>query len=43
MSPGRVFHTVALVCFAIAAIPWTPPVNLTALGLVFFTLGHMFP
>jgi len=44
MSPGRVFDVVAIVCFAIAASPWPPPpVNLTALGLVFFTLGHLFP
>jgi len=44
MSPGRIFDVVAIVCFAISASPWpTPPVNLTALGLVFFTLGHLFP
>ena len=43
MNPGRVFHIVALVCFAVAAIPISQPVNMTALGLVFFTLGHMFP
>jgi len=43
MSPGRIFHVVAIVCFAIAAMPFQPPVNLVALGLVFFTLGHMFP
>jgi len=44
MSPGRIFDIVAIVCFGIASVPqFTPPVNLTALGLVFFTLGHMFP
>jgi len=43
MNPGRVFDIVAIVCFGIAAIPQiAPPVNLTALGLVFFTLGHLF-
>lgn len=43
MSPGRVFYVVAAICFGIAAVPIAQPVNLTALGLVFFTLGHMFP
>jgi len=44
MSPGHIFDVVAIVCFAISTIPqFTPPVNLTALGLVFFTLGHLFP
>ena len=43
MSPGRIFDVVAIVCFAIAAVPIAQPVNLTALGLVFFTLGHLFP
>lgn len=44
MSPGRVFDIVAVICFAIAALPYpTAPVNITALGLVFFTLGHIFP
>jgi len=44
MSPGRIFDVVAIVCFAIAAAPWPqPPVNLTPLGLVFLTLGHLFP
>jgi len=44
VSPGRIFDLVALVCFALSASPWpTPAVNLTALGLVFFTLGHLFP
>jgi len=44
MGPGHIFDVVALVCFGLSAIPWPPqpPVNLTALGLVFFTLGHMF-
>jgi hypothetical protein len=42
-SPGHVFDIVAIVCFAVAAIPWGSPVNLVALGLVFFTLGHLFP
>jgi hypothetical protein len=41
-NPGFVFDVVAVVCFAVAAIPWPAPVNLVALGLVFFTLGHMF-
>lgn len=41
MSPERVFDVVAIVCFAVSASPYpTPPVNLTALGLVFFTLAH---
>jgi len=49
MSPARVFDIVAVVCFAVAAIPWPPApsppyaFNLMSLGLVFFTLGHMFP
>lgn len=44
MSPGRLFDVVAIFCFAGAAIPITPqPMNLTALGLIFFTLGHIFP
>jgi len=44
MSPGHIFDVVAIVCFAIAAMPLvSPPVNLTALGLVFFVLGHLFP
>jgi len=43
MSPGRVFDFVAVVCFGIEAMPFTKPVNLIALGLVFFTLGHLFP
>jgi len=44
MNPGRVFDIVAIVCFGIASIPQlTPPVNMTALGLVFFALGHIFP
>jgi hypothetical protein len=44
MSPGRVFDVVAIICFALAAIPIpAQPVNLTALGLVFFTLGHLWP
>jgi hypothetical protein len=43
MSTGKIFDVVAIVCFAISAIPITQPVNLVALGLVFFTLGHMFP
>lgn len=44
MSPGRVFDVVAIICFAVSAVPFpTPPINLTALGLVFFTLGHLFP
>ena len=44
MSPGRIFDIVAIVCFAISAVPQlTPPVNMTVLGLVFFTLGHVFP
>jgi len=45
MTPGRIFDVVALVCFAISTVPWPPqpPVNLTGLGLVFFTLGHLFP
>lgn len=45
MSPGRVFNIVAAICFGIAALPFPAPgnVNLVALGLVFFTLGHMFP
>jgi len=44
MSPAHIFDIVALVCFAISAVPWPPqpPVNLTGLGLVFFTLGHLF-
>ena len=42
MSPGRVFHWVALGCFAAAALPIGLPVSLLALGLVFFTLGHLF-
>ncbi len=41
-SPHVVFNVVAVVCFAVAAIPWPAPVNLVALGLVFFTLAHMF-
>lgn len=42
MSPERVFDVVAIVCFAISASPWpVPVVNLTALGLVFFTLAHL--
>jgi len=44
MSPGRIFDIVAVICFAISCVPWPqPPVNLTGLGLVFFTLGHLFP
>ena len=44
MKPGMVFDIVAIVCFFTASIPQlTPPVNMTALGLVFFTLGHLFP
>jgi hypothetical protein len=44
MSPGRVFDVVAIVCFAVSATPWPqPPLNLTAVGLLFFTLGHLFP
>jgi len=45
MSPGRIFDIVAIICFAISAVPWppVPPVNLMGLGLVFFTLGHLFP
>jgi hypothetical protein len=44
MSPGHIFDVVAIVCFALAAIPIpSNPVNLTALGLVFFVLGHLFP
>ena len=40
MSPERVFDVVAIVCFAVSASPYPTPVNLTALGLVFFTLAH---
>lgn len=43
MSPGHVFDLVAIACFAVAAIPWGIPVNLVALGLVFFTLAHLVP
>jgi hypothetical protein len=44
MTPGRIFDIVALICFGLAAVPIpAQPVNLTALGLVFFTLGHLFP
>lgn len=43
MSPGRIFDFIAVVCFGLAAIPVTAPINTTALGLVFLTLGHMFP
>lgn len=44
MSPGKIFDIVAIVCFAVSAGPWpVPGVNLLGLGLVFFTLGHMFP
>ncbi len=44
MTPGRIFDIVAIVCFAVSTAPiTTAPVNLTALGLVFFTLGHIFP
>ena len=44
MSPGHIFDVVAIVAFGLAAVPWppSPPVNLTALGLVFFTLSHLF-
>jgi hypothetical protein len=42
MSPSRIFLIVALICFGLAAIPWPAmPINLIALGLVFFTLAHM--
>ena len=43
MSTGKIFDVVAIVCFAVAAIPMAQPANMTALGLVFFTLGHLFP
>jgi hypothetical protein len=44
MSPGRIFDIVAIICFSISTIPQlTPPVNLTALGLAFFALGHLIP
>jgi len=45
MSPGRIFDIVAIACFGIASVPWPPqpPVNLMGLGLLFFTLGHLFP
>ena len=43
MSPGHIFDVVAIVCFGVATIPQlSPPLNLTALGLVFLTLGHLF-
>jgi hypothetical protein len=43
MSPGRIFDVVAVICFAVSASPWPQPVvNMTALGLVFLTLGHVF-
>ena len=34
---------VAIVCFAVAAMPLSAPVNLTALGLVFFHSIICFP
>jgi len=48
MSPSKVFDVVAIISFGIAAIPWPTAPNpywqyLISLGLVFFTLGHMFP
>lgn len=43
MTPGKIFDVVAVVCFAIASYPMSPPVNMIGLGLVFFTLGHIFP
>src|SRR5215831_13136370 len=44
MSPGRIFDIVAIACFAVAAIPWAPqPPVWVPLGLIFFTLGHLFP
>jgi hypothetical protein len=42
MSPGRVFDIVAIVCFAVSAIPGAPG-GLLQIGLVFFVLGHVFP
>jgi len=41
MSPGRIFDVVAIVCFGCSAIPGAPG-GLLQIGLVFFTLGHMF-
>lgn len=43
MSPSRVFYCVAAACFAIAAIPVAGQVPWVPIGLLFFTLGHMFP
>ena len=44
MSPGHIFDIVAIVCFALGAVPWAPqPPVWLPLGLVFFALGHIFP
>lgn len=46
LTPAHVFDAVAIVCFAVAAIPFpVPPAypleRVIALGLVFFTLAHL--
>lgn len=44
MTAGRLCYVVATVFFVVAAIPIpTQPVNLLAIGLAFFSLGHLLP
>jgi len=41
---GTIFDLVAIICFFVAMVPQAPqPPIWQPLGLIFFTLGHLFP